>query len=287
MTAPAARSLGAVRAVTVRPRSALALLVVSAVGIVGFGWPLLASHLAGGGSGTAHAADAPWLFVALLGLVLAVALAEIADGGMDAKAVAVLGVLAGCGAALRPVTGGATGFTLLFFLLIPAGRVFGRGFGFVLSALTVAASALLTAGAGPWLPYEMLGAAWVGFGAGCLPRASGRREVVLLAAYGAVTGLAYGLLLNLSFWPFATGYPARIAIVPGGSVATNLLHWWRFDLTTSLGFDVPRAIGNAASLLLLGRPVLVALRRVARRAAFAAAPAFAESDPAAPAAEPG
>lgn len=269
-------SADAVSGVRLRPRSALALAVVSVVGVVGFGWPLLASRLAATTAGGAHASDAPWLFIALLGLLLAVVLAEVADGGMDAKAVAVLGVLAGCGAALRPVTGGATGFTLLFFLLIPAGRVFGRGFGFVLGALTLVASALISAGAGPWLPYEMLGAAWVGFGAGCLPRAGGRREVLLLAAYGALAGLVYGLLLNLSFWPFATGYPARIAIVPGGSIGTNLLHWLRFDLTTSLGFDVPRAIGNAVALLLLGRPVLSALRRVARKASFGAPVEFAE-----------
>lgn len=265
-----------VRGVRLRPRSALALAVVSAVGMAGFGWPLLASRFAAHGGAAGHAGDAPWLFIALLGLLLGVVLAEVADGGMDAKAIAVLGVLAGCGAALRPVTGGATGFTLLFFLLVPAGRVFGRGFGFVLGALTLAASALLTAGAGPWLPFEMIGAAWVGFGAGCLPRASGRREILLLAAYGAVTGLVYGMLLNLSFWPFATGYPPRIAIVPGGSVAVNLLHWWRFDVTTSLGFDLPRAVGNLVALLLLGRPVLVALRRVARKAAFDAVPSFVE-----------
>ena len=56
----------------------------------------------------------------------------------------------------------------------PVGRVFGRGFGFVLGALTIFASSLITGGVGPWLPFQMLGAAWMGFGAGCLPRAAGR-----------------------------------------------------------------------------------------------------------------
>ena len=56
--------------------------------------------------------------------------------------------------------------------------------------MTLFASALLTAGVGPWLPFQMLGAGWVGFLAGCLPRATGRAEVALLAAYGAVAGLA-------------------------------------------------------------------------------------------------
>ncbi|HEX7459446.1 MAG TPA: hypothetical protein VF279_02375, partial [Acidimicrobiales bacterium] len=43
-----------------------------------------------------------------------------------------------------------------------------------------------------------------------------------------------------------------------------------FDLTTSLGFDIPRAITNAVMVLVLGRPVLAALRRASRRAAFGA-----------------
>jgi energy-coupling factor transport system substrate-specific component len=180
----------------------------------------------------------------------------------------VLGVLAGCGAALRPLSGGATGFSFVFFLLIPAGRVFGRGFGFVLGAVTLLASALLTGQVGPWLPFEMLGCAWTGFGAGCLPPARGRAELLMLAGYGAIAGLLYGLLLNLSFWPFARYLPEQIAFVPGAALPVNLVHWIRFDLTTSLGFDVPRAIGNALLILVLGRPVLAALRRVSRRAAF-------------------
>lgn len=260
-----------VTAVRVRGRSAVALAVTFAVGLAGFLWPLVAPDLAG-----SHSGDAPWLFIALLPLLFAVVFAELGDGALDVKAVAVLGVLAGIGAALRPLSGGATGFSFEFFLLVLAGRVLGRGFGFVLGAVTLLASALLTAGVGPWLPFQMLAAGWVGFGAGCLPAARGRVEVALLSAYAAASGLLYGALMNLTFWPFARYYPAQVAFVPDGSLHTNLVHWWRFDLTTSLGFDVPRAIGNAVLVLLLGPAVLLALRRVSRRAAFAARADFAE-----------
>ena len=58
---------------------------------------------------------------------------------------------------------------LVFFLLILAGRVFGPGFGFVLGCTSLFASALMTAGVGPWLPFQMLVSAWVGMGAGLLP----------------------------------------------------------------------------------------------------------------------
>jgi energy-coupling factor transport system substrate-specific component len=249
--------------VRLRARSAFTLVVASAVGLLAFLWPLAAPGFLG-----SHSADAPWLFVVLLPLCLAVVFAELSDGGIDAKAVAVLGILAGIDAALRPLSGGGTGFTFIYLLLICGGRVFGAGFGFSLGALTLFASALLTAGVGPWLPFQMLGAGWVGLGAGCLPRIRGRSEVLMLAGYGAVSALLYGALLNLSFWPFARYYPEQIAFDPEGSVATNLLHWWRFDITTSLGFDIPAAIGNVVLMLALGAPVLAALRRVSRRAAF-------------------
>ena len=165
-------------------------------------------------SGLAHSADAPLVFALVLPLLLAVVLAEISEGGLDVKAVAMLGVLSAVGAALRPLGAGTAGLETVFFLLVLGGRVFGPGFGFVQGAVTLFGSALITGGVGPWLPFQMLGAAWVGWGAGLLPRARGRREVALLAAYGAVAGLAYGMLLNLSFWPFTTGQDGALSLRP-------------------------------------------------------------------------
>jgi len=257
------------RALRLHVRSALALGAVSTLGLAAFLWPLLHPSLL-----SSHSGDAPWIFVSLLPLAMAVLFAELSDGVLDAKAVAVLGILAGVDAALRPLSGGGTGFTLVYLLIVCGGRVFGRGFGFCLGSLALFASALLTAGVGPWLPFQMIGAGWVGLGAGCLPRWRGRREIVLLASYAGVAALLYGALLNLSFWPFARYYPHQIAFLPDASVATNLLHWWRFDLTTSLGFDVPAAAGNVVLVLLLARPVLTSLRRVARRVAFDAPVTF-------------
>jgi energy-coupling factor transport system substrate-specific component len=259
-------------------RSTIAVAVVSTVGIVAFGWPFLRHGTAAMHSGgVAHAGDAPWIFVAVLPLLLLVVLAEIADGGIDAKAIAMLGVLTACGAALRTLGGGVTGVSPVFFLLMPAGRVLGRGFGFTLGALTLFGSALLTGGVGPWLPFQMLAAGWVGLFAGCLPRASGRLEICLLAIYGAVAGLAYGAVTDLWFWPFGTtGLSAQISYVPGAGWLTQAHHFWAFYLATSLGTDVPRAIGNAVLVLVAGRPVLLALRRAARKAAFGAPVRFDE-----------
>lgn len=265
-----------------RHRSRAVLVLASAIGVVAFVWPVLARPPADGVD-MAHASDAPFLFALVLPLLLAVLLTELSEGALDAKAVAVLGVLTACGAALRLPAGGITGFSPLFFLLLPAGRVFGAGFGFVVGCLTLFASALLTGGVGPWLPFQMFGAGWVGLFAGLLPPATGRVEIALLAAYGAIAGLVYGFILNLWFWPFGVPFSSQLAFVPGDAVAENLRRFWGFHLTTSLGYDIPRAAGNVVLMLVLGPPVLAALRRTARRAAFGA---VAEHVPPPPATEP-
>ncbi len=259
-----------IRAIAMRPRSSAAVFLMSVVGIAAFAWPLLVAP----GAGLAHSTDAPLLFAVLLPLLIAVVLAEIGEGGLDVKAVAMLGVLSAIGAALRPLGAGTAGLETVFFLLVLAGRVFGAGFGFVLGATTLGASALVTGGVGPWLPFQMLGAAWVGLGAGLLPRARGRAELGLLAAYGGVSALVYGLLLNLTFWPFNIGAGTQLSFVPGGELLTNLHHFLVFSAATSLGWDIGRAVTNIVLILVTGTAVLGALRRTARRAAFTASTTF-------------
>lgn len=252
------------RAIRIRPRTALSLILASVVGLVAFGWPFLADP----GSGLAHSGDAPWLFAALLPLVLLVVVAQLADGGIDAKAVALLGLLAAIGTGLRILGTGMAGVEPVFALLILAGRVFGPGFGFVLGQLTLVASALVTGGVGPWLPFQMVAAGWVALGAGLLPPARGRAEVALVAAYGAVAGLVYGILINLWFWPFATGLGTGLSFVPGEPVLANLARYGAFFIATSMAWDVIRGVFTAVLCAIAGRPVLAALRRASRRAAF-------------------
>jgi energy-coupling factor transport system substrate-specific component len=259
-------------AIRLGKRSSLLMLITSLLGVAAFGWPLLIHQHAG--ANTAHGADAPWVFVAVVPLLIAIVVAELSEGGIDAKAIALLGILAACFSALRIASPGIDGFEPEWFLLILAARVFGRGFGFVLGALALFASALVTGGVGPWLPFQMLAAAWIGFGAACLPPARGFSERLLLAGYGVVAALVYGLLTNFWFWPFV-GSETSYSFVPGAGVVSNLHRFALFDLTTSMGFDLTRAATCAALILVLGRPVLAALRRSSRRAAFEPAPEFA------------
>ena len=257
--------------VPVRLRSALVLALVFAVGIVAFGWPFVIEP--GAALDTSHSGDAPFVFVLLLPLLAAVVLSELTSGVLDAKAVAMLGMLAAVGGALRALGPGTAGLEPSFAVIILGARVFGRGFGFVLGAVTLFVGALLTGGVGPWLPFQMVAAGWVGFFAGCLPPVRGRTEVAVVAAYSAAVGLAFGLVMNLWFWPFAAFGP-EVSYVAGDPVRENLSRYLLFYVTTSLPWDLGRAVLSLLVIAFAGGPLLRALRRAARRAAFDAPVVF-------------
>ncbi|MGP3685674.1 ECF transporter S component [Streptomyces sp. IBSNAI002] len=261
------------RPIRLGPRAAAALVLVTLIGIAAFGWPLLADRQ----SGLAHSQDAPWLFAALLPLLVAVVVATIADNGMDAKAVAMLGVLAAVGAALRPLGAGTAGLEPMFFLMVLSGRVLGPGFGFVLGSVTMFASALLTGGVGPWMPFQMLAMGWFALGAGLLPgpeRIRGRAELLMLAAYGCAGSFAYGTVMNLQGWVILQGMGQGISFHPGEPVAANLARFVAYCLATSVGWDLGRAALTVVLTLTLGGTLLRALRRATRKAAFDAPVTF-------------
>ena len=254
-------------AVPLRPRSLMVLGVASVAGLMMLTWPLLVKVPDGARM------DPPFLFLALLPLVVVVVLAEVSEGGMDARVLAILGVLSAINAILRALSAGVAGVELVFFLLILAGRVFGPGFGFALGCTSLFASALLTAGVGPWLPFQMLVSAWVGMGAGLLPRrVTGRAEIAMLAGYAVFASYAFGLLMNLSGWPFllgiqVEGHEGSLAYVAGAPVLENLHRFLVYTLLTSTGgWDTVRAITTAVAVVVLGPAILTTLRRASRRA---------------------
>lgn len=248
------------------------VLVVAAslVGMAAFLYPFVLPALEPAADGRAHAGDAPLLF----GLVTLLSLAAIAreldpgrprPGGMGAsKLVALLGVLVAANAALRLVPT-FLGASPIFVLIILVGAVFGPVIGFQMGALTLLVSAFLTGGIGPWLPFQMLGAGWVGMIAGWLPRpAQPRRRLAILAAYGALAGFGYGALLNLWSWPFAApGIQTDVGMYwnPSLSASEALAHYGRFYLVTSLWYDAFRAAANALLIVAIGTPVLRTLDR--------------------------
>ncbi len=256
-------------------RTSSLLFLTSGIGLVAFTWPLFVS--ANSALLANHGRVATWAFTALVPLLLAVAVAEVRDGTLEVKTVALLAILVAIGTVLRIVGSGIIGGEPLFALLILSGRGLGRGFGYLYGATVLLCSALATGFVGPWLPFQMLACAWMGFAAGCLPALSPRRERLMLAVFGGVAAIAYGTLLDLWFWPFQTGLASRISYVPGAALSTNLQHFFFFDLTTSLGFDLLQAVTNVVLLLVFSTAILRALDRTARRAAFGVKATFLNS----------
>ena len=261
-----------------RPRVSYANIILILASVLGlaaflspfFGQPPQQNSL----SATAHSGDA-MLMLALLGLMaLAAIIAGLQSDEINAKTLAVLGALAAVGAIMRFIPGPG-GFSGIFFLPIMAGYAFGAQFGFLAGLITLLASAFLTGGVGPWLPYQMFAAGWTGALPGLLPRgrAGGRVELLLLAGTGLVLGLFYGIIMNLWFWPFVfQPEQAQLYWQPGQGVWGILKSYGLFYAATSLWWDFGRGVGNAALILIFGAPVLRLLRRYQQRFHFVTAP---------------
>lgn len=237
------------------------LIVVNVLGLLAFLWPF-ALPLAPGINENHHS-DGPIVLVILLLCLGSVLFVELGRGGLGPKTVALLGVLGAAMVALR-LPGFVAGFSAMFIVVLVAGNSFGPGFGFLLGMVGTFASGLFLGGLGPWLPFQMVAVGWVGLGAGVLPKGSWPVRIGCLAAYGVVSGYLFGAIMNLWSWPFLTSGSA-ISWDPGAGATTNLRHYLTFYTATSLAWDTFRAIGNAALVLVLGRPLLASLDRAARR----------------------
>jgi energy-coupling factor transport system substrate-specific component len=96
----------------------------------------------------------------------------------------------------------------------------------------------------------------------------------MLVGYGIVCAYGFGLLMNLSSWPFALGvavpgHEGSLSFVAGAPLAENLRRFAVYTLLTSTGgWDTGRAITNSVALVVLGPAILATLRRAARRASY-------------------
>ncbi|MDQ6603926.1 MAG: ECF transporter S component [Chloroflexota bacterium] len=281
-----------------RWRTTIVLTVTSAIGVAAFLSPFwLARAQTAGADRTAHGGDAPLLFAVIGVLCLVVLLIETGGGAdPDAKRVALLGVLVAANAALRLIPG-VLGASPIFFLPICVGFVWGPSFGFLLGAASIAVSALLTGGIGPWLPFQMMTLGWVGMTAGVvgnltsqpplhcdgegetgsglrhfpspqssvlMPPKGHPQSSVLLIVFAALWGFGFGAIMNLWFWPFAApASPAESGLywAPGLGLGETVRRYLVFYGATSAVYDAFRAAGNVAMFALFGRPVLLLLLR--------------------------
>jgi energy-coupling factor transport system substrate-specific component len=250
--------------------NAAILAAASLVGLGSFLYPFFVPQQAIGSQAMAHTQDAPLVFVLLVVLCLGAVLSSLAGGRMNAKLIAVLGVLTAANAVLRGMPGPA-GFTLVFVLPILCGYAYGSTFGFLLGVFSLAVSAFLGFGVGPWLPYQMFAAGWVGLLSGLLPslECHPHAEAVGLSVWGLLLGFAFGVLMNIYFWPYvANPTLSEMYWQSGLDLGETLKRYAVFYTFTSLWWDLPRAAGNFVLLLLFATPILRLLRRFQRRFFF-------------------
>ena len=94
-------------------------------------------------------------------------------------------------------------------------------------------------------------------------------EVAILAAWGVFWGMAYGIVINLWFWPYVFG-PTQASMYwqRGIGLRETLSRYLAFYALTSSWWDTGRALGNALILALFGAPLLRLLRRFGKRFTF-------------------
>ncbi|MEO8285802.1 MAG: ECF transporter S component [Chloroflexota bacterium] len=260
--------------------SAIILGLTTLLGVWAFVYPFFVPPTTGDGASGSHAADAPLIFLLVMGLCLTAIVADLETRSIDSKMVALLGVLVATNSLLRPLQGPG-GFSAFQVLPILCGYAFGGMFGFLLGTLSVLVSALFTGGVGPWMPFQMLAVGWVGLLSSGLPKRfmsslwGGKAEKWLLAAWGALMGMVFGAIMNLWSWPYiaatTSGLPEGQVWQPGAGFIDALQRYAAFYLATSLPWDIWMSLGNVLLLLFLGPPILRLLRRFHQRFFFTVA----------------
>jgi energy-coupling factor transport system substrate-specific component len=234
-------------------RTLISLLISLAA--LGFFWPFFVPT-------NEMAEKASWFFLAATPLILLLVIVLVTQEELGSKKIALLGILTALIAALRPLGIGAIGIEPMWFALIIAARAMGATFGFLLGTLSMALSALLTGGIGPWLSYQIFAAALIGWGTIFIPaKLRGAKEVIALIFYGILAAGFFGIAMDLQFWPWTLGPGTELSYLPGGALAENLDRFFTYHFVSALAWDIPRAVLTTILLSIATKPMLTALRR--------------------------
>jgi energy-coupling factor transport system substrate-specific component len=158
---------------------------------------------------------------------------------------------------------GFLGIEPIFFLIVLGGLALGANYGFLLGSLAILVSALLTAGIGPWLPVQMLGAGLVGLGAGWLKKLN---HWLWISSYCLFASYLYGLLVTLFTWPLLAG-DTSLGFSPTASLGENVVSYLNFAIFSGgLLWDTGRALTTVVLVLTTKEALLTALNRAVDRA---------------------
>lgn len=189
----------------------------------------------------------PALLMAAGGLVL-LFFTSFERSRAGAQTIVLIALLSALACAGRILFAGIPNVQPSSFLILLTGIVFGPQAGFMTGAMTALTSNMLL-GQGPWTVWQM--AAWglMGLCAGLLRRFLLKHRLVL-AAFGFAWGFLFGWIMNL--WT-----------VSGGFFGPFSLRAVLAACTASLPLDFAHAACNLLLLLLLAKPFLRKMERVA------------------------
>ena len=206
-----------------------------------------------------------WELAALLvlGLAIAAGFAWYERSRPPANVLAVVAALAALAVIGRIAFAAFPNVKPTTDIVLIAGYGLGGPPGFAVGAVTALASNFFLS-QGPWTPWQMIGWGGVGvFGAVLAKLMRGREPSrLMLAGVCALAGAAFGILMDFYQWTLAAeqSIPSYLAIAG-----------------TSLPYNLAHVIGNFVFALLIGKPLLNALRRIRSRfeARWESAPAIA------------
>jgi len=184
------------------------------------------------------------------------------------RTIALLAVLSALNSVIRYLGAGVAGVETAFALILISGYVLGARFGGMLGLTSLLVSAALGGGIGPWLPFQMIAAATVGFGAGLLPKpANFKLKLTTLIGYAIVSSYVYGLIMDLWSWPVFAGTGTAVSFEATASFVDNSMRFLKFELVSGgLVWDTGRAMTTSVLIVLSAKALITTLERAAIRA---------------------
>lgn len=179
-----------------------------------------------------------WAILSAVILLLGVFFTAFEKKDSSAREVVIIAVLSALSIIGRVIFAAIPGFKPCTAVIIIAGVYFGRQEGFMVGSLTALVSNFYY-GQGLWTPFQMIVWGLTGYIAGMFSTALSKSKPLLIV-YGALSGLAFSLFMDL--WSCIWADNAFI------------LSRYLAMLASSAGFTLIYAVSNVIFLLLLMNP---------------------------------